>query len=255
MSERADPTDVLGLPPAARMRERLTKVMLADAAAELGIDGKIIDRAVDVASAVVGVIRPETTQVPAGRFGSDIVGDIPVIRLVLAPKATGADQTKLIEMLHRSMARPIILLVTSPKGGDWISLALTHVSVKNVNQSVIDARVFACLDQIAPGSLRFEVLDRADLATLYRDLTRVVAAYGQPTVPGLTAEQTIRLRSDLMALEADLASTVRAAQSERSQPGRIALNMRARDLRDQIRTVEAALYSPVAPHCWPPVSP
>jgi hypothetical protein len=146
------------------------------------------------------------------------------------------------------MARPVILFVTSPKGGDWISLALTHVSVNNADRSVIDARVLASLDQIVPGSLRFKVLDRADLATLYRDLTRVVAADGQPTVPGLTAERIIQMRSQLMALEAELATTVRAAQSERSQPGRIALNTRARELRDQIQTVGAALYSPVPSH-------
>lgn len=245
LSEYADPADVLALPPAARMRERLTKVMLADAAVDLGIESKIIDRAVDVASAVVGVIRPETVQVPPGRSGSDLVADIPVIHLVLAPKATSADQTKLIDLIHRGMPRPVIVFVTSPKGVDWISLALSHVSVSNAERSVIDARVFASLDQIVPGSLRLKVLDRADLATLYRDLTRVVAANGQPTVPGLSAEKIIQMRSELMALEADLATTVRAAQSERSQPGRIALNTRARELRDRIQTVGAALYNPV----------
>lgn len=248
MNGHADPAAVLALPPAARMRERLTKVMLAGAAADLGIDNKIVERAVDVGSAVVGVIRPETTQVPAGRSGLDIVGDVPVIHLVLAPNATGADQTKLIELVHRSMARPVILFVTSPKDGDRISLALTHISVNNSDRSVIDARVLASLDQIVPGSLRFKVLDRADLATFYRDLTRVVAANGQPTVPGISVETIIQMRSELMALEADLANTVRSAQRERSQPGRISLNTRARELRDQIQTVGAALYSAISSH-------
>lgn len=226
------------------MRERLTKTMLAGAAADLGVDPKVIDRAVGVSSAVVGVIRPETAQVPAGRAGTDFVGDIPVVHLVLTPKATGADQTKLIELLHRSMARPVILFVTSPKDGGWISLALTHISVNNADRSVIDARVLASLDQITPGSLRLEVLDRADLATLYLNLIRVVAANGRPTVPGLTAEQSIQLRNELIALDAGLASTVRAARAERSQSGRIAMNSRARELRDQINSVGAALYSP-----------
>jgi len=248
VSERADPADVLALPPAARIRERLTKVMLAAAAADLGIDNKIVDRAVDVASAVVGVIRPETAQVPAGRAGPDVVGDIPVLHLVLAPRATSADQAKLIDLLHRSMARPVILFVTSGKGDDAISLALTHISANNVNRSVIDARAFAPLDQVAPGSLRFSVLDRADLAIFYRDLTRVVAAHGQPTVAGLTTEQIIQMRRELTALEADLASTVRAAQREQSHSGRIVLNTRARELRDRIQTVKAALYIPTPTH-------
>lgn len=245
MSEDADPTCVLALPPTARIRERLTKVMLADAAAELGIDTKIIDRSVDLSSAVVGVIRPETAQVPVGRAGADVVGDIPVIHLVLTEKATSADRAKLIELMHRGMARPVILFVTSPRGSDWISLALTHVSSNDAGRSVIDARVLVSLVQIAPGSLHFNVLDKTDLATYYRDLIRAAAANGHPTVLGLTAEQIIRMRSELTTLEADLASTIRAARGERSQAGRIALNTRARDLRNQIETVVAALYSPV----------
>lgn len=245
MNERADPTEVLELPTAARMRERLTKVMLVDAAVELGVDPKIIDRSFDLTTAVVGVIRPETAQVPAGRAGADVVGDIPVIHLVLTGNATSTDQTKLTDLIHRSMARPVILFVTSPKDGDWISLALTHISVNKVDRSVIDARVMVSLEQIAPGALRFKGLDRADLATLYRNLTRVAAANGRPTVPGLTAEQIIRMRNELTALEAELASTVRAARGERSQSGRIAQNSRAREIRDQINTVGAGLYSPL----------
>ena len=96
-------------------------------------------------------------------------------------------------------------------------------------------------------ALRIDNLNRTDLWALYRDLVRVAAADGQPASPSLSTEDALDLRGRLAALNAELTVVARDAKREKSHAGRIRLNTKARELRQQIETVAGSLYSPTSP--------
>jgi hypothetical protein len=236
--------ELLGVPEGARMRERLTKKLLAAQFADTSpADAKLIDRAVASAQ-VVAMLRPETMQVPA-HYGDDRnVVDIAVLEVTLAEKVSGTDCSRIADLLHRSMPRPVVVLIrTRDGGGGVLSLALSRPSKTEPEHSTIEAAVRVPLNDIVPGTLCLSRLNRTDVWTLYRDLVRVAAAGGRPGSTAMTAEEAVTLRRQLIDLEAELAAVVRDAKREKNQQRRIDYNTRGRDLRTQVERVRGSLYS------------
>jgi Domain of unknown function (DUF4391) len=240
-----DGTGLLGLPETARQQHRITKKMLAGQFEDQApADARLITKAVASAQ-LVGILRPETIQVPKYQDAERAVVDIPVLEVVLADRTTAADRTRVAELVHRSMAKPVVLLVHASDGATTLSLALSHVSRADPTRStsVIDAHVMVPTGRIKPGALHLERLDRSDIWALYRDLVRTAAADGHPAGAALQAAEAIALRRQLSDLEAELATVVRAARQAKSQQSRIELNMRARTLRSRMEHVRGTLYS------------
>jgi hypothetical protein len=242
-----DAVTLLGLPEAARQDHRVTKKMLAGQFEERSsADARLIAKAV-ASARLTGILRPETIRVPRYSDDERTVIDIPVIEAVLAAKkVTAADRARVAELIHRSMARPVVLIMHLPDGTALLSLALTHVSRTDPSRStsVIDAHLMVPVPQIKPGTLDIEKLDRTDMWALYRDLVRVAAADGRPYRTGLQAADAIMLRRRLADLEAELASVIRDAMQAKSQQARIDFNTRARDLRAQVERTREVLYKP-----------
>ncbi len=201
---------------------RLPKKTLVEQAASQTVDSALITRAVSVRQSRP-VLRPDNLKVPSYVDEQRRVDDIAVFRVALTDAAPPADMTRLVELLHRSMPRPLILFLSSPRDGELISLALTHINLGDPDRatSVIDQSVVVPLKTIAPGALRVDNLNRTDLWALYRDLVRVAAADGQPASPSLSTEDALDLRGRLAALNAELTVVARDAKGEeprRSDP-------------------------------------
>ncbi|MDH6190281.1 hypothetical protein M2168_003313 [Streptomyces sp. CZ24] len=181
---------------------------------------------------------------PSTRGTERTVVDIPVLEVVLADPTTAADRTRVTELVHRSMAKPVVLFALMPDGATTLSLALTHVSRTDPTRStsVIDAHVLVPAGQIEAGALRLDRLDRTDMWALYRDLVRTAAADGRPASTALQAGEAILLRRGLTDLETELATVVRDAKQAKNQQRRIELNTRARSLRAQMVRARSALY-------------
>ncbi|MFF0107375.1 DUF4391 domain-containing protein [Streptomyces hirsutus] len=240
-----DGLSLLGLPEAARQQHRITKKMLAAQFEDQApADARLITKAVTLAQ-LVGILRPETIQVPKHQDADRTVVDIPVLEVVLADKTTAADRTRVTELVHRSMAKPVVLLTHLPDSTTTLSLALSHVSRTDPTQStsVIDAHVMVPAEQIAPGALHLDRLDHTDMWALYRDLVRTAAADGRPAGTALQAADAIALRRQLTDLEIELTTVVRDARQAKNQQRRIELNTQARTLRAQIERAEGTLYS------------
>jgi len=236
--------DLLGLPEAARQDHRVTKKMLAEQFADRApADARLIAKAI-ASARLVGILRPETIQVPRYADADRAVTDIPVLDITLAEKATAADRSRVAELIHRSMDKPVVALLTAPDGTALLSLALSHPSRTDPNRSTsaIDAHLTIPVAEIAPGTLQVGRLDRTDMWALYRDLVRVAAAGGRPASGALTAAQAVETRRRLADLEAELDSVVRDAKQARGQQARIDLNTRARDLRTRIGEAREMLY-------------
>ncbi|CCQ15627.1 putative uncharacterized protein [Rhodococcus sp. AW25M09] len=241
------PQIVLGLSSAVHQPGRIPKKTLVEQAASQMVDASLITRAVARAT-VEAVLRVDNLKIPAYVDEQRRIDDIAVIHVELSESALSADLTRLVELLHRSMPRPLILFISSPRDGESISLALTHPNLGDFDRatSVVDQSVVVRLKSIAPGALRIDNLNRTDLWALYRDLVRVVAAEGRPASAALSANEALHLRGRLTALNAELAVVVRDAKKERSHAGRIRLNNEAKVLRQNIEDAEGALYSPTS---------
>ncbi|MFB6528147.1 DUF4391 domain-containing protein [Streptomyces sp. NPDC056399] len=245
-----DGAGLLGLPEAARQQHRITKRMLAEQFEDQApADARLVTKAVASAQ-LIGILRPETIQVPEHRGTERTVVDIPVLEVVLADPTTAADRTRVTELVHRSMAKPVVLFALMPDGTTTLSLALTHVSRTDPTRStsVIDAHVQVPAGQIETGALQLERLDRSDMWALYRDLVRTAAADGRPASTALPAAEAVSLRRGLTDLEAELITVVRDAKRAKNQQRRIELNTQARTLRAQIERVRDTLYSATQDH-------
>ena len=238
-----EPQIVLGLPASVQRAGRIPKKTLVKQAASQTTDAALIARAIASAS-VEAVLRADNVKIPAYVDDLRRVDDIAIFHVVLTDTASPGDVTRLVELLHRSMPRPLILFLASPRDGDLLSLALTHVNLGDPDRatSVVDRSVVVPLIGITPGALRLANLNRSDLWKLYRDLVRVAATDGHPASAALTAEAALQLRGQLAALRSELAVVTRDAKREKSQAGRIRLNTRARSLRQQIEAVAGSLF-------------
>lgn len=237
--------DLLALPDAARHQHRITKKMLAvQFEDQAPADARLINKAVASAQ-LVGILRPETIQVPKYQDAERAVIDVPVLEVLVAEKTSAADRIRVTELVHRSMAKPVVLLANMPDGHTTLSLALSHVSRTDPTRStsVIDAHVMVPTGGIEPGALHLDRLDRTDMWALYRDLVRTAAADGRPASTALQAVDAIALRRRLTDLESELITVVHDAKRAKNQQRRIELNIEARTLRTQIGHVRSNLYS------------
>ncbi|MFH6687338.1 DUF4391 domain-containing protein [Cellulosimicrobium funkei] len=237
----SDPVQTLGLPERALVGERLTKKLLLDMAAETASDRKLITNA--IASATVeAVLTPATTGIAEHREPGRRVQDVAVISLVLAGQVSAKDQARVLDLVHRSMPRPVIVLLKAPDDGVAISAALTRVSQTDDSRSVVEASIAGDLASLPEGSLNVGQLVRTDLWAYYQHLAKAIATDGNGS-PDLDAEHAIAERRRLDGLEADLATVARQAQKEKSLPKRIDLNTRAKTLRAEIDDVRGHLYA------------
>lgn len=240
-----DGAGLLGLPDAARQKHRIAKKMLAAQFEDQApADARLLTKAVTLAQ-LVGILRPETIQVPKYQDAERAVVDVPVLEVLMAEKTSAADRTRVTELVHRSMAKPVVLLAHMPDSHTTLSLALSHVSRTDPTRStsVIDAHVMVPAGGIEPGALHLDRLDRTDMWALYRDLVRTAAADGRPASAALQAVEAIALRRRLTDLESELITVVRDAKRAKNQQRRIELNIEARTLRAQIGHVRGNLYS------------
>lgn len=237
----SDPVAALGLPERALVGERLTKKLLLDMATETAGDRKLITNAVAGAT-VEAVLTPGTTGIAEHREPGRRVQDIAVISIALAGPVSVKDQARILDLVHRSMPRPVVLLLKAADGGVTISAALTRVSHTDDSRSVVEASIAGDLASLPEGSLNVGQLVRTDLWAYYQDLARAIATDGDGS-PDLDAEHAIAERRRLDSLEADLATITRQAQKERSLSKRIDLNTRAKTLRAEIEDVRGLLYA------------
>lgn len=241
-----DIRDLLALPEEARLRHRLTKKEIAGQYEEdAPADARYLNRTIAQAT-IAGVLRPETTGVRAFQDTDRRVDFIPVIDLVLADNARPGDVTRVNELMHRSMPRPVVLQVTVPDGVPHLAVAITRLSKSDTGgeTSVVEASLTIPTERVSVGALAISRLNRSDLWALYNDIVRTAAADGRPVSESLTAIQAVGLRRRLSDLASELDAAVRDARREKNMQRKIDLNAQTSRLRRAITDTHAALYAP-----------
>lgn len=242
-----DPVQALGLPDRAVVRERLTKKLLLDMAAETASDRKLITNAVGSAT-VEAMLTPTTVGIAEHRGTGRRVQDIAVISIALSAQLSSKDQARLLDLLHRAMPRPVVVVLRQPDDSTTFSVALTRLSQTDDSRSVIEAAITGGNSSLPDGSVALSKLNRTDLWAYYQDLAKMVATEGDGGNEDLDAKQTIAERHRLDDLEAELAAITRQAHTEKSLQKRIELNTHAKALRAEIEGATRLLYAHGQPH-------
>jgi hypothetical protein len=219
--------DALGLPPEARVDARVPKKLLVEQGAPTPADKRAIQEGIDELH-WLAVCKPTTIGVPAFVDDAREYLEIAVVTCAFRPIARAA---RLIELIHRAIPYPV-MLITSDDDGVSLSVAHKRHAENEAGKVVVERVVLtgglpAKLE--APEYLRFlEALSlaqqpRFDLCTLYDGwLTRIEAL------------NAARLNGAFLATD-DAASIVRRrnALEAHSQLTREIIDLRAKAIREK----------------------
>jgi hypothetical protein len=146
--------NALGLPPGARVDSRVPKKLLIEQGAPTAADKRAIQEGIDELQ-WFAACKPATIGVPA--FSDDIREylEIAVVGCAFRP---GAKAARLIELIHRAIPYPV-LLVTADENGLAVSAAHKRHAQNEASRTVIE-------QVIAASGLRADAVDSVQIAFL-----------------------------------------------------------------------------------------
>ena len=237
--------DALALPPDARVDLRVPKKQILEQGVPTTADKRHIQDGIEE-MVWVATLKPTNIGVPAFR---DDVREYLEIEVLTAVFRTAAKPARLIELIHRAIPYPLVL-VTAQAGGAILSLAHKRWSQGETGKVVIeDLRQTAPFRPDAPAaaeaaflaSLALSGLPSRDLFALYQGWLDRVATLeaaritGEYAPPG-TADRASALREGLdtrARLQRELTALRAQATKERQMNRRVQLNL-------EIKRLEAA---------------
>lgn len=240
--------DALGLPAGARVDARVPKKLLVEQGAPTAADKRAIQDCIDELQ-WLAACKPTTIGVPSF---SDDTREYLEIAVVACAFRSSAKAGRLIELIHRAIPYPVILL-TADDAGLTISAAHKRRALNDAARVVLDGVVAASgLKPDAPDeseqafhqSLAVAKQPRRDLHTLYEGWIARIEALNAARLSGVyeptdDAEAVARRRQALNASnQITRQITTLRAQSNREKQ----INRRV-DLNVQIQRLEADLAS------------
>ncbi len=132
--------DALGLPPEARVDARVPKKLLVEQGAPTSADKRAIQDGIDELQ-WLAACKPTTIGVPSFADDTRDYLEIAVVASALRP---GAKSARLIELIHRAIPYPVIL-VTSDEQGVSVSAAHKRNAERETGKVVIEEVVLAQL--------------------------------------------------------------------------------------------------------------
>lgn len=130
--------NVLGIPSGARVDSRISKKLLIEQGARTAADKRAIQDGIDELQ-WLAACKPTTIGIPAF---SDDTREYLEIAIVSCAFRAGAKTSRLIELIHRAIPYPV-LLITSGESGFSISAAHKRHAQKQAKRTVIEHVVIA----------------------------------------------------------------------------------------------------------------
>lgn len=243
----------LALPAEARVDQRVPKKMLLEQGAPTAADKRLIQNGLDSLT-WIAALKPATVGVPAYIDDVREYLEIAVLAAVLRP---GAKAARLIELVHRAVPYPV-LLVVEQDGAAALSLAAKRRSEAETGQVVVEA--VETTEPLRPQSLTANEMaflahlplaaqPRTDLNVLYDGwrgcvtalaAARVTARYVHSAVPQRVAERRDAL-DEYQRLRRDADRLLTQAVKEKQLNRRVELNLEIRRLEGRIRQLQAEL--------------
>ncbi|MCS6265229.1 MAG: DUF4391 domain-containing protein [Nitrospira sp.] len=245
--------DALGLPPDARVDQRVPKKLLTEHGAPTAADKRQIQDGIEELL-WVAALKPTNIAVPAFR---DDVREYLEVAVLTATMRAGAKPTRLIELIHRAIPYPVVLW--TEQGGAF-SLSLAH---KRWSQGEAGEVVLEDVHRTAPihpdsptaeeaqflGSIAVSGLPNRDLFALYQGWLDRLAALEAAQITGTFAPpdsdgraQALRDGLDARArLQRDLAALRAQAEKEKQLNRRVQLNLEIKRLEAKVAATEQTL--------------
>jgi hypothetical protein len=130
--------DALRLPLASRLDRRVPKKLLLEHGAPTSADKRYINEGIEEIR-WMAALKPDTIGVPAFRNAECEYVEIALIALTLRPGAKGA---RLMELLHRAIPYPVLLLTNMPPVSS-LSVAHKRWALNEGDKMVLDGEVIA----------------------------------------------------------------------------------------------------------------
>lgn len=253
-----DLTGALDLPEATRVNQRVPKKLLAEQEVATSADRRQIQDGVEEVF-WLAALKPHLIGVPAHEDVHRQYLELAVLRLSLKP---GTKPGRLVELLHRAVPYPVLLLTSSDAG---IGLSLVHLrrSQNEADKTVLDGELMAITmpPEPAPGTgvtgIRADFCaafalarqPQADLHALYQGWMDTVAALDIAREtgrfhPSPTREQAAERHQALQQcreLQARLQQLRTQAQKERQLARQVALNQELRAGQAQLQALKQRL--------------
>ena len=245
--------EALGLPMDALVDQRVPKKLLTEHGAPTAADKRQIQDGIEEVL-WVAALKPTNIAVPAFR---DDVREYLEIAVLTATFRAGAKPTRLIELIHRAIPYPVVLLTEQ---GGAVSLSLAH---KRWSQGEGDAVVVEDVRRTAPfytknptaeeslflASLSVSSLPSRDLFALYQgwldrvaalEAAQITGTFTQPDSDGraLTLRQGLDERA---RLQRELATLRAQAEKEKQLNRRVQLNLEIKRLEAKVAATEQTL--------------
>lgn len=242
----------LNLPAAARVDQRVPKKLLLENGAPTAADKRLINEGIE-AIQWVAVLKAATCGVPEFRDDVREYMEIAVLHVSLREEAKEA---RLVELLHRAVPYPVLLLV---ERGSSVSVSLAHKrhALKEADKVVLDGEPVTVAMPIAGSdihtaflrALDLEHQPRATLFALYQGWLDTAVALQASALTGVfrMLDSTERAQERRQALHATIAlqgqiASLRGAAAKASQMSRqVELNLQVRKLEAELKQTMGAL--------------
>jgi hypothetical protein len=242
----------LNLPAAARVDQRVPKKLLLENGAPTAADKRLINEGIE-AIQWLAVLKPATCGVSEFRDEVREYLEIAILHVTLREQAKEA---RLIELLHRAVPYPVLLLVEC---GHAVSVSLAHKrhALKEAGKTVLDGEPVTVAMQTAGNGIHTAFLQAMDLARQPRSTLYALYQGWQDTALALKAalltgvftllDSAERAQQRRVALHVSIAlqgqiTSLRGAAAKASQMARqVEINLQIRKLENELKQAMGAL--------------
>lgn len=243
--------EALAIPGDALVELRVPKKLLAEQGAPTAADKALIQDGIEEIT-WVAALKPTNIGVPAFRDEVREYLEIAVLAVTLRPAA----RPRLIELIHRAIPYPVVLVTAR---GEAVSLSLAHkrrsqgeagkVVIEGVRQVALGVNPGAAEEAAFLHSLALSRLPTGDLYALYDGMLERLTALEAARLTGAfappeSAGQAAAVREGLEAharLERELAALRAQAKREKQLNRRVELNLAIKRLEAKLAETEKAL--------------
>lgn len=234
----------LNLPAGARVDQRVPKKLLLEHGAATAADKRLINEGIEEIR-WLAALKPATCGVPAFRDETREYLEIAVLQMALRE---GAKPGRLVELMHRAVPYPVLLLITE---GDGVSASLAHKrhALQAADKVVLDGDPLVADLRPADSTIQAAFLQALDMArqprstlyALYQGWMDVLAALEASCLTGdftiLDSDDRARRRREALqevhVIDAAI-KTLRLAAGKASQMARqVELNLQLQQLNRQ----------------------
>lgn len=244
--------DALGLPPQARIDQRIPKKLLLEQGAPTSTDKRLIQDGIEELI-WVAALKPTSIGVPIFK---DEEREYLEIAVLTAELRAGIKAARLLELLHRAIPYPVLLLVKEADSQTvMLSLAHKRFAQNEAGKTVVESIHGTLIDLSATTAPAFQqaialsALPRQDMFALYEGWLTCLVAWEASCLTGtfLLPDSAANSRlihsalNSIAELTKELSSLRASASKEKQINRRVELNLHIKRLESEINNFKERL--------------